>query len=228
MTRKFKYIGAKQPLGATSKMFKPVEFLYKGANSCFAFNTDSSNSLSAQSIVGPPTKEQLENPSAGAGKKPFVVPNAYPRDPTSRSQVLIRSNRIILDAQRDNIMMVALRDIKMGTENWRCELDAAMSLISELIKQVAILTSHVHDISHGVHEHIAINQKVQYPTGVGPTGPCLTTYNTEYDRLMKNIKGGFQGALKDRMAAIDEISAQFTKMRRPISEKKLTFPKGKS
>ena len=224
MTRAFKFTGQPCMSGKIFLTGTGKGELYEDAGKCFAFNEDNlGGALLTKSIAAPPKKKGLENPSAGATN--FIRPNLYPKDPRSRSQILLRSNRLILDAQRDNILMVALKDIKMGTENWRCELDSVMGLVEELMKQVAILTGHVHDLSHGVAEHIKINQKVQYPTGVGPTGPCLTTYNSEYKKLRNNIKGGYQGALKKRIAAIDTITAEFKKMRRTDAEKKNKNPK---
>ena len=224
MTRAFKFTG--QPCVAGSIFFTNTDKggLYADSKKPFAYVTDATAGLLPTTTTDrPPGEKGLMNPSAGPSN--FIRPNLYPKDPRSRSQILLRSNRIILDAQRDNILMVALKDIKMGTENWRCELDSTMGLVEELMKQVAILISHINDLSQGVNDHITINQKVQYPTGVGPTGPCLTTYNKEYETLSNNIKKGFQGALRSRMSAMETITREFKKMRRTDAEKKKKNPK---
>lgn len=216
MTRKFPNSSAKQPNTGGQVFETNSDGLYNGANKGTIFNTTSKN-ISTNSIAGPPGKKGLENPAHGPGK--FLPVNAYPSDPRSRSQIVIRSNRLIFDAQRDSILMSAFKDIKMGTMNWRCELDSTMGLLEELIKQVAILTTHVYDLGNGLQEHIGINQKVQYPTGVGPTGPCLTTYKTEYDLMTNRITTDFLPNVQARLKAIDVIAKEFKTMRRTDAEK---------
>lgn len=216
MTRKFPNTSAKQP-NTAGKIFETKDDgLYNGANKGTVYNKKS-KSISTTSIAGSPGKKGLENPAHGPAK--FLQVNAYPSDPRSRSQILLRSNRLILDAQRDSILMCAFKDIKMGTLNWRCELDSTMGLIEELIKQVAILTTHVYDLGNGLQEHIDINKKVQYPTGVGPTGPCLSTYNKEYNDMTSRITADFLPNLQARLNAIDVIAKEFKTMRRTPAEK---------
>jgi len=162
-------------------------------------------------------KDDTQNPHIGAGK--FTQPNAYPiPSGVARSQILMRSHRITIDAQFDSILMCALKDVKIGTRNWRIEMDSMMALMEETIKQVGMLSQHVKDLGEGVKKHIKINKEVQYPTGVGPTGPCLSVYNTKYDTLIgeddKFIKN-----LEDRAAAIDIILGEFITMRRTKADK---------
>ena len=167
-------------------------------------------------------KDDTQNPHFGGGK--FTQPNAYPV-PTgvARSQILMRSHRIMFDAQFDSILMCALKDVKIGTRNWRIEMDSMMALMEETMKQVALLAQSCHDLGVGLRTVTEINQKVQFPTGVGPTGPCLTTYNDEYqNKVISKITDGKKGYLfgvKCRIEAMDKILSEFVKMRRTKADK---------
>jgi len=170
-------------------------------------------------------KDDTQNPHFGGGK--FTQPNAYPvPSGVARSQILMRSHRIMFDAQFDSILMCALKDVKIGTRNWRIEMDSMMALMEETMKQVALLAQSCHDLGVGLRTATEINQKVQFPTGVGPTGPCLATYNKEYnDKVISKITDGKKGYLfgvKCRIEAMDNILSEFVKMRRTKADKKPT------
>lgn len=167
-------------------------------------------------------KDDTQNPHFGRGR--FMQANAYPVG-EARSQILLRSHRITLDAQFDSILMVALKDVKIGTRNWRIEMDSMMSLMEETMKQVAMLAQSCQDLANGLKATVEVNQKVQYPTGVGPTGPCLNAYNTEYEAIVKKIgaastAGTSLGNIKARIEATDTILGEFIKMRRSKADKK--------
>lgn len=217
-TRAFKHTGGSaQPLTDKSKVYGAG--LYEmNAGYITAYKKASISTNTSFSQVQ--NDEDRQNPSFGQGKKAFTQNSQYPAQNLSRSQIVIRSHRVNIDAQFDNILLVAAKDIKMGTTNWRVELDSAMQLISELMKQVGLLCYHLQDVGHGVMEVAEIGKKVQFPTGVGPTGPCLTTYNSAYDTLIKSIKtDGYLAAVGKRSAAINDILTEFERMRRPVSEK---------
>ena len=171
-------------------------------------------------------KDDTQNPHFGGGK--FTQPNAYPiPSGVARSQILMRSHRIMFDAQFDSILMCALKDVKIGTRNWRIEMDSMMALMEETMKQVAMLAQSCHDIGIGLKRTVEVDQKVQFPTGVGPTGPCLTVYNDEYQKIIKAIgAGGTEGTylanVKARIDATNNILGEFVKMRRTKAEKKPT------
>ena len=78
MVRPFKFSG--QPC-TSGKIFKTSKDggLYEGANSCFAYNTDSAGGKISTDQLSEPKEKGLKNPSAGATD--FMRPNLYPKDP---------------------------------------------------------------------------------------------------------------------------------------------------
>ena len=217
-TRQFKHNGTNQPNTGEINPSKKLDIgLNKNAFGKAAFTIGNYVSRG---------KDDTQNPHFGGGQ--FTQPNAYPI-PTgvARSQILMRSHRIIFDAQFDSILMCALKDVKIGTRNWRIEMDSMMALMEETMKQVAMLAQSCHDIGVGLKKTIEVDKKVQFPTGVGPTGPCLTTYNTEYEKIIKeigssSIEGTYLANVNARIDATNDIIGQFIKMRRTKADKKPT------
>lgn len=216
MTRPFKDNSVNQPLtgGTVFKTDTSNQYADEGKNFIHYKNK---KSISAKSL-SQPGKKLLMNPHHGKGR--FVLPMKYPSNQAANptSQILMRSHRITLDAQYDSILMCALKDVKIGTEHWRIEMDSTMGLVEEIMKQVEIMTTHLYDLGNGIKELADINSKVQFPTGVGPTGPCLNAYKTNYDTIMTGCDNFLKGVSK-RRDAINNINQEFNKMRRSGSEK---------
>lgn len=220
MTRSFAHNNNKQP-NTGGKILK--NDLYRDNNKNFIYDSAATGVSDGTRFNKGSGEKGLKNPAFGRAL--FVQPNAYPSTSAARSQILIRSHRLMFDAQFDSILMCALKDIKMGTTNWRVELDSTMGLIEELMKQVGLMCQHIQDLGIGMKDHIGINQRVQYPTGVGPTGPCLNTYDKSYEGMKTkiggtNTEGTFLNAVKGRIEALDVILENFQKMRRTETEKK--------
>jgi hypothetical protein len=139
------------------------------------------------------------NPSAG---NDFLIPSGYPLPSVTNlkdqpnSQILIRSHRVVMTARLDNVIIGAKKDIKLGTRNWRMELDSSLELINELFNQVIVLTMHCQELTDIVHEHITITQNMQFPTGVGPTGPTLKAYFEQLENIRKQV-GSFKATGDD-------------------------------
>jgi hypothetical protein len=215
-TRAFKYNSTFQPNTGDINPSNKLD-LHKGAK-VFGGNVTTISKYVKRA------KDDTENPHHGKIK--FTQPNAYPSPNGGRSQIVMRSHRLILDAQLDSILMCALKDVKIGTRNWRIEMDSMMALMEETMKQVAMLAQSCQDLGNGLKVATEINQQVQYPTGVGPTGPCLTFYNDKYtnDVIKKigsnSVEGTYLYGIQCRIQAMDDILGEFVKMRRSKADKK--------
>lgn len=141
------------------------------------------------------------NPHAG---KEFTVGQLYPIpnpggvsvNSIALSQILMRSHRIVLDARLDSVLISADKDVKLATKNWRMEVDASMSLLNELFNQVILLTMHCQELTDILCEHMKVSTQMQFPTGVGPTGPVLEFYRKQIDTLRSQL-GGHSKDAKD-------------------------------
>jgi len=157
--------------------------------------------------------------------KDFLNGNAYPAPVgafgggnaagalAANSQILIRSDRIVMDAKYDNIIMSALKDIKIGTRHWRTDFDAVMSLNHELYRQTEMLASHCVELTDKLNKLCGIVKNIQFPTGVGPTGPCLQVYFKDIEKLQEELfKEGknVQDASTTSTAPTAEDDSKFT------------------
>jgi hypothetical protein len=64
-----------------------------------------------------------------------------------------------------------------------------MSLLNELFNQVILLTMHCQELTDILCEHMKVSTEMQFPTGVGPTGPVLEFYRKQIDTLRSQLGG---------------------------------------
>jgi len=143
-------------------------------------------------VIGDAVDETVPLVKNPHGNKKFVSGPAYPL-PTSAigaaasSQIFMRSHRIVLDAALDSVLISADRDVKFSTANWRMEVDSTMTLLNEMFNQMILLSMHCQELTDIVSEHMKITTEMQFPTGVGPTGPTLEFYRKQIDTLRSEL-----------------------------------------
>ena len=128
--------------------------------------------------------------------KLYPIPKGGGVNDIALSQILMRSHRIVLDARLDSVLISADKDVKLATKNWRMEVDSSMSLLNELFNQVILLTMHCQELTDILCEHMKVSTQMQFPTGVGPTGPVLEFYRKQIDTLRSQL-GGHSKDTKD-------------------------------
>ena len=193
--------------------------------------------------VNPNTKEP-EDPITKSGKileksklfenpchdKDFPMPNQYPlpgagavtvANTAANSQIFMRSHRVLIDARLDNVIITGMKDVKFGTKNWKPELDPTMTIIEELMNQVIILSMHCQELTDIVYHHMEVTRNMQFPTGVGPTGPTLAIYDTAIKELQKEV-GNSKTYDKTTFGRFLERGVQFQKLYREFGKQKLS------
>ena len=71
-------------------------------------------------------------------------------------QIALSSDRIVLNAKRDNIILVSKTDVVVATPKWQMQLDKLFTLMETFINEV----------------NKVLSGQQPLPTGVGPTGPA--------------------------------------------------------
>lgn len=74
------------------------------------------------------------------------------RDP----QIALSSDRIVLNAKRDNILLVSKTDVIIATPKWQMQMDKLFTLVETFINEV----------------NKVMSGQQPLPTGAGPTGPA--------------------------------------------------------
>lgn len=210
---------AKQPFG------KEGSFTTKKKNDA------NENATPASSKVA---DNKYKNPAAGRVRFQRVA--QFPITPTDAvtSQIIIGSDRINITAKRDSVIIGASKDVKIGTKNWRMEVDATMSVVYELLQQTIVLTQHVQGLCRHLDDTINQCKIMQFPTGVGPTGPCLNDYFKAFEAIQTRLKGsssqavitdsagGTRGNLKERLENLNKLLEAFELQKRSERDKKKT------
>jgi len=200
-----------------------------------AKNAGDENADPASSKV---TNGKYSNPAAGVAR--FQAVAQFPLTPTdaTTSQIILGSDRINIVAKRDSVLIGASKDVKIGTRDWRMEVNSTMDIVYELLQQTIILTQHVQGVCRHLDDTINQVKIMQFPTGVGPTGPCLTDYFKALEGIQKRLKGssaqseikasavksgkdgGTRGGLKERIEQLNLLLEEFDKMKRSDKDKK--------
>lgn len=145
-------------------------------------------------VIGTTKEKSILAVNPHTGPK-FTSGKLYPIPTTvALSQIFIRSHRIVLDARLDSVLISADKDVKLATQNWRMEVDSSMTLLNELFNQVILMTMHCQELTDILCEHMRVSTQMQFPTGVGPTGPMLEHYRKEIDTLRSQLGGKSDGA----------------------------------
>ena len=108
-------------------------------------------------------KFKLSQKKIGAKVKTL---NAY-----DKPQVIIGSDRLLFNARKDEIILVAKKDVKIATPKWQTDMDEFFTQMLKLIEEVIKQNKNL-EAAHKEYGAIAqANATSIHPTGVGPSGP---------------------------------------------------------
>jgi len=113
--------------------------------------------------LGSSQKIKLKPAQKGIG--PADKPSSY-----GKPQIILNSDRVFLNARKENIIIAAKKDIINATPGWQMEMDKLFTLIEKLASELTDLTS----------------AKATYATGVGPTGPA--TNASKVSKILSDIQ----------------------------------------
>lgn len=191
---------------------KGIKFVTTGANKA---------SRGAKAAKTKIVDNTYANPHFGGEFQPI---SSYPSTPSSPalSQIIMVSDRVNIEARSDSVLIAGFRDVKIGTKNWRMETDSTMGSIYELMQQTLILTQHVQEVAKQLDDTLAIMEKIQFPTGVGPTGPCLDPYFKEIGNV-RGVLDTIRDDSKVRSDQYDLLLEQFGRQKRDNRDQKIAF-----
>lgn len=98
----------------------------------------------------------------GAGVKTL---NVY-----DKPQVIIGSDRLVFNARKDEILLVAKKDVKIATPAWQTGMDEFFTLTLALVEEVIEQNKNL-EAAHAEIRAVAAAQSISvHPTGIGFTG----------------------------------------------------------
>ena len=156
----------KKPSWSSSTDNDPITIISNGRKSGGSYNKfiieDVNDDLSSI-WLGSSQKIKLKPAQTGIGG--VDAPGSY-----GKPTIIMNSDRIFLNAKKENIIMVAKKDIINATPGWQMEMDKLFTLIEKLATELKNLTS----------------ASATYATGVGPTGPA--TNASKVAAIVSDIK----------------------------------------
>jgi len=90
-----------------------------------------------------------------------------------KPQVIIGSDRLILNARKDEIVLIAKKDVKIATPKWQTDMDEFFTQVLKLIEEVIDQNKNLEAAHKEIGKVAQSNATSIHPTGVGPSGPPL-------------------------------------------------------
>jgi len=88
-----------------------------------------------------------------------------------KPQIIQSSDRIILNAKSDEILLIAKKDVKIVTKGWHSDMDEFFEQVLEFMNQVIKQNTELEKLHKEVSAVAQANMTSIHPTGVGPSGP---------------------------------------------------------
>ena len=84
-----------------------------------------------------------------------------------KPQIIGSSERIILNAKNDEIVLIAKKDVKVVTKKWHTDMEEFFEQVLEFMEQVIKQNQELEKL----HKEVGAVATSIHPTGVGPSGP---------------------------------------------------------
>ena len=90
-----------------------------------------------------------------------------------KPQVIIGSDRLVFNARKDEILLIAKKDVKIVTKSWHSDMDEFFDQVLKLIEEVIDQNKNLEAAHKEIGKVAQSNATSIHPTGVGPSGPPL-------------------------------------------------------
>lgn len=88
-----------------------------------------------------------------------------------KPQIIQSADRIILNAKKDEILLIAKKDVKIVTKGWNSDMDEFFEQVLDFMEQVIKQNTELEKLHKEVSSMAQANMTSIHPTGVGPSGP---------------------------------------------------------
>lgn len=153
-------------------------------------------------------------------KPVYAMPRIYPQagnNITPTSQIILKSDRLLLVSYSDSIILNSRKDIKFVTNRWQIDGDAFFSNTEAMMVEMKAIASHMLQFEQLMATMLRVLVETQFATAVGPTSACLQPYFEAFEKIRENIEGG--GEFKTNAAEKNPSIIALTEAR--ISDLKL-------
>ena len=88
-----------------------------------------------------------------------------------KPQIIGSSERIILNAKKDEIVLIAKKDVKVVTKAWNTDMEEFFQQVLDFMEEVIKQNTELEKLHKELGAVAQSNATSIHPTGVGPSGP---------------------------------------------------------
>lgn len=88
-----------------------------------------------------------------------------------KPQIIQSADRLILNAKKDEILLIAKTDVKIVTKGWNSDMNEFFEQVLDFMEQVIKQNTELEKLHTEVSAMAQANMTSIHPTGVGPSGP---------------------------------------------------------
>jgi len=88
-----------------------------------------------------------------------------------KPQIIASSDRIILNANKDDIILIGKKDVKIVTKAWNSDMDEFFTTMLDFMEEVIKQNTELEKLHKELGKVAQANATSIHPTGVGPSGP---------------------------------------------------------
>ena len=127
-----------------------------------------------------------------------------------KPQIIASSDRIILNAKKDEVVLIGKKDVKIVTKAWNSDMDKFFTTMLDFMEEVIKQNTELEKLHKEVSSLSGASAKSTHPTGVGPSGPPLNAAS-----FVKSKAKATAGANKTKSirSAIDKLKNTIKKMK---------------
>ena len=90
-----------------------------------------------------------------------------------KPQIILSSDRIILNSKKDEILLIAKKDVKVVTKKWHTDMDSFFTQVLDFMEEVIKQNKELEKAFKEIGAVAQSNASSTHPTAVGPSGPPL-------------------------------------------------------
>ena len=122
-----------------------------------------------------------------------------------KPQVIIGSDRLVFNARKDEIVLVAKKDVKVVTPKWQTDMDEFFTQMLKLIEEVIKQNKNLEAAHKEIGKVAQSNATSIHPTGVGPSGPPTNAGSFIGSKVKSSVNASTTKTIRTKIEKIKSV-----------------------
>ena len=122
-----------------------------------------------------------------------------------KPQVIIGSDRLVFNARKDEILLIAKKDVKIVTKSWHSDMDEFFDTMLDFMEEVIKQNKELEKAFKEIGAVAASNASSTHPTGVGPSGPPLNAGSFIKSKVKATAGASKTKALRTKITKLKDV-----------------------